>query len=324
MYHGKRTKKSNIKISINTIVVTVFTVIGVIISFLVYRLSIESNRNSVLFEKPSINLNITYADEEATYINKVAIEVTDQTASQVRIDVEPYLNVFFYLPEERALVREILPIWDLEKVSPQQMPYELRFSNSSHGQIAEIILNQNSYSIVNNISEFCSTSAYNDPYTSILPDIFGGKIMASISFEFYIIVDYCDNLGNAYNNTYLCTTGYRSYTGNVFGSIYNYDSDLDLDEEIIEYNIEHAVIYCKLKTYLNNMEFDAALEEVGQDDIVFNTYYDFCSRQISTSDNIQYVVGMNEELDELINCAYARKQLLFFINLEKQTWNILK
>ncbi|MDE7260623.1 MAG: hypothetical protein K2N78_00955, partial [Oscillospiraceae bacterium] len=111
-------KNKRRKVGINAAIGTIFTVIGVIIAFLGYRSSVEGNRNSVLIEKPAINLNVSYADEGNRYIDKVAVEVTGQAASKVKIDVEPYLNVIFYLPNERSMVRKILPIWDLEKVEP--------------------------------------------------------------------------------------------------------------------------------------------------------------------------------------------------------------
>lgn len=324
MYHENGTKKSGNKGIINTLIVTIFTVTGVIVSFMAYKESIKSNSNSVLFEKPSINLKPSYADEETLYpyIEKVAVEVTGgQAVSRIKIDVEPYLNVFFYLPNEKSLVREILPVWDVEKTNHVVMPYNLRFSNTSHGQIAEVSLNENSYSIIGNICSYCYAMKYNGSYDTYLTDIFGEKILTSISLEYYIIIDYYDNLGNPYKNIYLCTTGCCYFTDNAGGSL---DDKSDVSENIRKSNFEDYAIYCKLKFYLENPEFDAALNEVSQDDIVFQTYYDFCSRQTSTPDYIQYVVAMDENLYKLINCAYDKKQLLFFIDQDTTKWSILE
>lgn len=292
----------------------------ILVAFFSYLSSRISNKNSVLFEKPSINISLNYAEEDSLHINKITIETTSQNLDNVKIDVKPFLNIIFYLPNDKALIKEVLPVNDSEKSRSHFMPYDLILLNYKYGKLAEISLNDNSYSITENLFNYCESRRYNKNYDKILTDIFGDCILTSISFEMYVIIDYSDNLQNQYKEVYLCTTGYCGFTGNVTNMLLNTDSSVN--NEILSDNLSLALTYCKLKANnIINYEFRASLEKVQPDDTVFKIFNEFCAN--SPHNFVNYAIHFNEELEKLIYLAYERKQLLFILTNEKPYWSFI-
>lgn len=318
--HYKSEKRQIDSSKLVALVALVISGLTALATFLAFLSSHVANENNILFEKPSINLSVDYADEQSSYINKIAVEINNQSVEHAEIKVEPFLNIIFFLPNEKRLVKEILPIYDLEQVNLDLIPYKIEYFNTSQGKFAEVSLNDNSYSIINNFYDFCINNFYLESYDKILPNIFGEYILTSISLEMYIVIDYSDKLNNNYKDIYWCTTGYHGFTKNVVDTM-RQDTTY-ISDEIVKYNIECVVVYFGLKTYMKNPEFNAGLEKIQQGDIFFEALNEHFLDIVHKANTIDYVVAFNEQLEKLIYDAYTQKQLLFTLSYDEPYWKI--
>lgn len=326
-YHGEHYKQNTKNNCINwalfaKIIGTILTIVTIIVAWLQYKESVTGNKNSIIVEKPSINLTIDYLDDQSRFIDKITFNTNDTSLVQSEIKVEPFLDIIFYLPNKNCLIREILPIYNFEKINPQFMPYNLDFFNTNYGKLAEVSFNDNSYSIISNFYDLCSNLKYTSSYDKILPEIFGECIITSISLEMYIIVDYSDKFANQYKDIYLCTTGHCGFTANVTDVAF--ETNTSINKDILDYNIHCAVSYSVLKLHMENPEFLSELKKIQENDIIFESLNDFFVDIIHKNGMINYVVNMNEKLPQLISDAYTQKQLLFILTEEEPYWQIWK
>ena len=327
---NKRSKKDWIKIA--TIIGGIATGIGVIIAFVAIIVDINLDEKAEVQYKPFIDISIEYyeddylddihLEETEKYISGLLITADGEYAEVVNVTIEPFYNIIYYNQKEGTLIKQLLPISDLEAMSESYAPLEIKNKRMKGDTICEVSLNQNTSKIIENMNYLFENTViqYNDYFYNILPQ----TIITSIDFEYYITIEYMDIYENKYTDVYLCETGFRNFSGYLPDFAYESDKE-KVTDDMAKYNIECIVEYAALKVHnMENFEFNAKLSKVSGDDIFYDEYHNFISKLRQSSDIVMYVPSLIEDLEVLISYAYNDKQLLFCVDEEKREWTVYK
>lgn len=319
-------------IGIATIIGGVAGGIAVLIALYAIIVDIKLDEKAETQYKPLVDINIEYfeddylndihLDENEKYISNLLIMAEGQIAEEVKVTVEPFYNVIYYNQKEGSLIKQLIPISDLDKISELYAPLTINNIGMKSDNICEISLNQNTSKIIENMNYLFENTViqYNDYFYNIFPE----NIITSIDFEYYITIEYMDIYENKYADVYLCETGFRSFSGYLTDFAYEYDEER-VSEDVAEYNIRCIVEYAALKTHnIENCEFNARLSKVSEEDIFYVEYHEFCSKIRENTDAILYIPNMIEELEVLIPYGYSNKQLVFFLDGDKEEWTLYK
>lgn len=318
------------KIKINWIIF--FSALGVIVTAMGIVSNHILNKKSEIQFKPVIDLSIEYNEDEyygdihlnqdsSNYISGISIEARDNNAESINITVEPFYNIIYYNQSQQTLIKQILPIYNIENISEKYTPLEVKKINLKNDTIANIGLNENTYEIIFDMMCLFTDSQeinYNDSFL----ELFSDSIIASIDFEYYITIDYSDIYNNNYTDVYLCETGYTNFSGYLTDIMYmDYSGELD---ENLKYNMECLVAYCALKAHnLDNMEFDAKVSQISSNNIVYKEFHKLYSVIYQTSDSIIYTPKWDRNLYTLVSDGYEQKQLIFVLNKDNSMWESL-
>lgn len=312
--------------------VTIFSSIGgiaglisAIVAIIAIIVNIQLDKKAEVQYKPVIDISIKYYEdtfykdiylnETGKYISEIIINNKGGNAEEINISIEPFFNIIYYSQSRGALIKQLLPISDLTGIASYA---PLNIDNMNGNNICKISLNENTYNIVKNINTLFEDIEidYNDYFSNTLPD----TIITSIDFEFYITIDYMDIYGNEYVEVYLCETGFRDYSLYLTDFSNKYD-EKRMDENVLKYNLDCVIHYNALKSkYLQNVVFDAKISKIPEDDSFYLIYHNFYSQLSKIQGALMYVPNFLENLDTLISYAYEYKQLLFFIDDEKEEW----
>lgn len=328
----KITRRKRDWIKITTIVGGIATCIGVIIAAIAIIVDIKLDEKTEVQYKPLVDISIEYnADdylneiylgETEKYISNLLITSDGEHAEVVNVTIEPFYNIIYYNQKEGFLIKQLLPISDLDGISELYAPLNINNISMKRDNICEILLNTNTYKIIENMMYLFENTEiqYNDYFYNILPE----TIITSVDFEYYITIEYMDIYENNYTDIYLCETGFRNFSGYL--SDFAYESDPEkIPDDMAEYNLECMVEYVALKVHnIENFEFNAKLSKIPEDDIFYDEYHTFISKLRETPGTVMYIPNMIEDLDVLISYGYNNKQLIFYVDEENKEWTIYK
>lgn len=299
-------------------------IVGVI-SVILTLVEIHQKKNDQLQFRPSLNVNVEYFDEEdnykeymdkrGKYIKKISIYCDEKNVEPIDICVEPFFNIIYFDQKNDSLIKQILPVYDVENISKEYAPFDINSYNLKTGLISEIGLNSNSYEMAKKMSGlFVETEKIN--YDDYLYNIFGDLIISSIDLEFYITLDYKDVYNNEYTEIFLCETGFRDYSAYITDVVYNEYTD----EKVRNYNLECFVKYASLKRYMDNFEFDARVSKIQDGDVIYKMFHEYYSNIINSPGCVVYTPCFYMELEELIEQGYNSEKLLFRLNEKEKVW----
>lgn len=306
-----------------TIASVLVAVMTLIVEFLVHK------RSEIEF-KPAVDIKIEYYEQEyfgtikldqaGRYINKLTVITDESNTEPVMVTVIPFYNIIYYDQKEKTLIKQILPIYDMEKISRKYSPLDIKNYNTKNGTIADIELNENTCKMFQDMMGYFE-GTHEIEYKDYFYNIFGDSIIASIDFEYYVVIDYKDIYQNDYKDVYLCETGFRNFSGYL--TDFMYQNNENIDTEISKYNVECVVDYAALKNeYIDNLEFDAKLSKISNNDIVFNELYDFYSTISTSPGDIIYTLNSHSDIKQLVKKEYGEKQLIFVLNQKRKKWDV--
>lgn len=304
-------------------------IIGAIVGLIPIILTlveIYQKKNDQVQFRPSLNINVEYFEEDnykeymdkrGKYIKKLAIYCDEKNVEPIDICVESFFNIVYFDQKNDSLIKQILPVYDVENMSKEYAPFDINTYNLKTGLISEIGLNSNSYEMANKISEiFVETERIN--YDDYLYNIFGDLIINSIDLEFFITIKYKDVYNNEYTEIFLCETGFRNYSAYIIDALYNDYTD----ENVRNYNLECFVKYASLKRYMDNFEFDARVSKIQDRDMIYKIFHEYYSNIINSPGCVVYAPCFYMELEDLIEQGYNSGELLFSLNEKEKMWQI--
>lgn len=306
-----------------TIASVLVAVMTLIVEFLVHK------RSEIEF-KPAVDIKIEYyeqkyfgtikLDQAGKYINKLTVITDESNTEPVMVTVLPFYNIIYYDQKEKTLIKQILPIYDMENISRKYSPLDIKNYNTKNGTIADIEINENTCVIFQDMMGYFEGS-HEREYNDYFYNIFDDSIITSIDFEYYVVVDYEDKYQNDYKDVYLCETGFRNFSGYL--TDFMYQNNENIDTEITNYNVECAVDYVALKNkYIDNLEFDAKLSKTSNKDIFYNELSDFYSEISTSPGDIVYTLNLHNDIKQLIKKGFCTKQLVFILDEKGKKWNV--
>lgn len=310
--------------------ILILTAIGTLIALVAILVQIQIDKKSEMQFRPILDLNVEYYHDDENYgdiylapdckyINKISIEISENNNEPVNVTVEPFYNILYYNQSQKTLLKQILPIYNLEGISKQFNPFDVDFFNIKKGTIAEITFNENTYNVIFDMNYVFGES--NDIiYDDYLSNIFNDSIIASIDLEIYLTIDYKDIYKNSYKEVYCCETGFKSFSGYLTDYFFQ-SSDVDVKEEVLKYNLDCTASYCGLKLYnLENIELNANLHQISENDLFYRELHEFYSKVGKTFGSIVYIPNLNNDLNNLIFKGFEGRQLVFILHRKDESW----
>lgn len=321
------TEQNHVSIKIDgMLIVTLASVLVAIISListiLIYK------KSQVEF-KPAVDIEAGYYEDEyygeiylnqqGKYIDSLTIKTGAENTEPIIVSVLPYYNIMYFDQKERTLIKQILPIYDMENISKIYAPLDVDNYNMKNGTITEIQLNDNSYEIIYDMMTAFDNADIK--YNDFFYNIFDEAIITSIDLEFYVDINYKDIYQNNYKEVYLCQTGFRNFSGYLT----DFAFEENIDSTIIEYNMDCLVNYIALKTKnLDNIEYDAKIYKISNKDMFYSELNELYSNIARSPNVIFYTPHISNNLNKLIRKEYCNKQLLFFLNEKDKRWDKCK
>ena len=320
-----KNKKEKIKL--------ILSILTIIVSAIAIGVNLYLDKKSEKQSKPELNINMQYyekesyksigLDERGKYLNKVIIEMNDKNLDPVNLKIEPFFNVILYNQNKKALIKESLPIKDIDDNSSNDFLFSVNNLNIKNGIISEIEFNTTQCTNIKNV-----LSIFSNPKDMDISD-FAKKaseaIITSIDLECYIIIDYKDAFDNNYKEIYLCETGYKNFSNYLPGIVYDKDEIDVKDDDIAKRIIEWSIDYGELKLdHLKNNQFNAKVSRVHNNDIMYKEFQELYSAPLLTADIEFYVPDSDANLDELIISQYLDKKLVYILDEQSDEWKVFE